>query len=74
MAIAQQCLHSIKMKKKDALLLKLDLHKAYDCVYREFLRSVLRKIGLSRLVIEWMMACITTSNFGVLTNGYLHAF
>jgi len=60
MAIAQECLHSIKMKKNDALLLKLHLHKAYDCVDREFLRSVLHKIGLSRLVIEWIMACPNT--------------
>lgn len=74
MAIARECLHCIKMKKNDALLLKLDVHKAYDCVDREFLRSVLHKIGLSRLVIEWIMACITTANFGVLTNGVPSCF
>jgi hypothetical protein len=33
----QECLHSIKVKKQKALILKLDLKKAYDCV----------KLGLS---------------------------
>ena len=30
--IAQECLHGIKDKKLQALILKIDLKKAYDCV------------------------------------------
>ena len=48
---SQECLHFIKTKKTYALLLKLDIHKAHDCAYREFMRLVLHEIGLSRLVI-----------------------
>ena len=59
MAIAQERLHFIKTKKINSLLMKLDLHKAYDCVDWDFLRAVLHKIFLSRLVFEWIMACIT---------------
>lgn len=64
----------LTIRSTQVISLKLNLHKAYDCVDREFLRSVLHKIGLSRLVIEWIMACITTANFGVLTNGVPSCF
>jgi len=49
-------------------------HKAYDCVDGEFLRSVLHDTSLSRLVTEWIMGCITTANFGILTNGVPSCF
>jgi hypothetical protein len=29
---AQECIHSIKQNKQKALILKLDLKRAYDCV------------------------------------------
>ena len=48
---SRECLHFIKTKKTYALLLKLDIHKAHDCAYWEFMRLVLHELGLSRLVI-----------------------
>jgi hypothetical protein len=43
--IAQECLHSIKEKKLQALILKIDLRKAYDCISWDFLRLVLLQCG-----------------------------
>jgi hypothetical protein len=38
---AQECLHSIKSKKSKALILKLDLKKAFDCIDWDFIRLIL---------------------------------
>jgi hypothetical protein len=43
--IAQECLHNIKEKKLQALILKIDLRKAYDCISWDFLRLVLLQCG-----------------------------
>jgi hypothetical protein len=44
---AQECLHSIKAKKSKALILKLDLKKAFDCIDWDFLRLILVQSGFS---------------------------
>jgi len=38
---AQECLHSIKSKKLQAIILKLDFKKAYDCTNWDYLRLIL---------------------------------
>jgi hypothetical protein len=43
---AHECIHSIKKKNIKALILKLDLQKAYDCINWDFLRMVLFKLVL----------------------------
>jgi len=37
----QECLHGIKAKKLQALILNIDLKKAYDCISWDFLRFTL---------------------------------
>jgi hypothetical protein len=64
-----ESLHSIKKKKLKALVLKLDLRKAFDCVDWEFLRLILLKIGLGIHMTNWIMSCVSTSSFVVLING-----
>lgn len=62
-------MHNIKIYKKKAMLLKMDLVKAYDRVNWSFLRLILIRIGLPSLIIKWIMACITSMNISVLVNG-----
>jgi hypothetical protein len=45
--VVHESLHSIKLKNIKALVLKLDLIKAYDRVHWGFLGLVLLQVGLS---------------------------
>jgi len=67
--LAQESLHSIKVKKLQALVLKLDLSKAYDRVNWDTLRMILCQIGIPFSVIRWIMACVTSTNYAVPVNG-----
>jgi hypothetical protein len=47
-ATAHECLHSIKHKNIKALVLKLDIHKAFDHIDWEFLRLILFSVGFEK--------------------------
>jgi hypothetical protein len=64
-----ESLHSIKKKRLKALVLKLDLRKAYDCIDWDHLRMILLKIGVGIQMTNWIMACVTSPAFAVLING-----
>jgi hypothetical protein len=66
---AHECLHNIKTKKSKALILKLDLKKAFDCIDWDYLRLILTQSGFSLSFIKWIMSGVTTANFSVLVNG-----
>jgi hypothetical protein len=67
--IAQECLHSAKLRKMNAVILKLDLKRAYDSVSWQFLHLLFDQIGLDWNVSKWIMGCITSVNTTVLVNG-----
>jgi hypothetical protein len=67
--IAQECIHSIKEKKQQALILKIDLRKAYDCISWDFLRMVLLQCGFGLPTTNWIMGCISSATFVILING-----
>jgi hypothetical protein len=67
--IVQEALHSIKVKNIKAMVLKLDMIKAYDRVDWGFLRLVLLQVGMSLEATDWIMGCVTSANFVVLING-----
>ena len=56
--IVQETLHSIKLKKFPALILKLDLENAFDKVDHSFLNPILVQIGLLLKVSQWIMSCL----------------
>jgi hypothetical protein len=70
----QECLHNIKEKNSKALILKLDLKKAFDCIDWDFLRLILTQSGFNHLTIKWIMSCVTMANFVVLVNGETSPF
>jgi hypothetical protein len=47
---AQECLHNIHHKKSRALILKLDLKKAFDCIDWDYLRLILTQLGFSHSI------------------------
>jgi hypothetical protein len=71
---AHECIHSIKKKNQKALVLKLDLKQAFDCVDWEFLRLILHLVGFGESFITWIMSCVSSSSFAVLINGEASRF
>jgi hypothetical protein len=65
----QECIHSIKVKKLQALILKIDLKKAYDCISWDYIRLVLLQCGFGLPTTNWIMGCITSATYVVLING-----
>jgi hypothetical protein len=65
----QECLHSIKAKKLQAVILKLDLKKAYDCTNWDYLRLMLLHCGFGHHMTKWIMGCVTSTSFSILING-----
>lgn len=66
---AQETIHFVKLSRASSIVLKLDLFKAFDLVDWSFLRLLLLNAGLSLLITNWILGCITSVNFVVLVNG-----
>ena len=49
--------------------LKIDLHKAFDSVNREFVISIMRKMGFPDKWLAWIKECISTPTFSIMING-----
>ena len=56
------------MNKLETLVFKVELKKSYDKVHWFFMRLILLQIGLPLLVVDWIMAYLTTSYLYVLVN------
>eukprot|EP00253_Pinus_taeda_P002811 PITA_02811 len=72
--VAQEVIHSIRMKKKKGVVLKIDLSKAYDRISWLYLRMLLTHLGFNYSFVSWIMGCITNINFVVLVNGAASSF
>ncbi|XP_042515405.1 uncharacterized protein LOC122089787 [Macadamia integrifolia] len=51
------------------IVLKVDLHKAYDSLTKKFLFEVMEKMGFPDKFLGWIKACVSTPMFSVLING-----
>lgn len=67
--VAAELIESCKRHNSEAILLKLDFHKAFDNVSWNFLEWALTQMGFPRQWINWILACVTSASASVLING-----
>lgn len=68
-----ETLHSIK-NFEEAIIIKQDMHKAYDRVSWKFLDQILERFGFHNQGRTWMRKCISIATFYVLVNGEATGF
>lgn len=73
-ASTQEILHSIHTQKMKALVMQIDLSKAYDRVDWGLLRLILYKIGLDRDLVNWIMGCVCNTSMAIIINGVATVF
>ena len=67
--VAQEGIHSMKVKNIKGSIFKIDLAKAFDKVSWLYIRLLLTHLGFDIALIRWIMSCFTTVSFSVLING-----
>lgn len=67
--VAQEVLHSVKVKNKKGAVIKIDLSKAYDRINWTYIRLLLTHLGFKVDFIKWIMGCITDVSYAILING-----
>ncbi|GJV93158.1 hypothetical protein Tco_1540971 [Tanacetum coccineum] len=53
---------------------KVDIQKAYDSVEWKFLKSCLVNFGFHKVMINWIMKCVSSTSFSINVNGDLQGF
>nr|GEZ01283.1 putative RNA-directed DNA polymerase, eukaryota, reverse transcriptase zinc-binding domain protein [Tanacetum cinerariifolium] len=69
MFILNEVLQWCKVKKKQALIFKVDFEKVYDSVRWDFLDKVLSKFGFGEKWCKWIQACLKSSRGSIIING-----
>lgn len=72
--VAREVIHSITTCKRSAMLLVLDIKKAYDAVDKSFLFKVLGKFKFCDKWICWIKSMIRDSKISILVNGIPQSF
>ncbi|XP_050207305.1 uncharacterized protein LOC126656744 [Mercurialis annua] len=67
--IANELIHNATRRKDKLLILKLDFHKAFDCIDWSYLLSVLRCMGFPKKWNDWISCCLSSASTSVLVNG-----
>ncbi|GJU58688.1 hypothetical protein Tco_1236454 [Tanacetum coccineum] len=53
---------------------KVDIQKAYDTVDWRFLGTILKSFDFHHIMINWIMACVTSASFSLSINSNIHGF
>lgn len=67
--IVGELLDSCKKNKTEAIILKLDFHKAFDSISWAFLDWVLSQMNFPSKWRTWISSCVTSAAASVLLNG-----
>lgn len=66
--VLHETVHELHHKKKDGLILKLDLEKSYDKVNLSFLQQSLRLKGFLSIQCKWIESIVSRGSVGVNVN------
>ncbi|XP_020243282.1 uncharacterized protein LOC109821509 [Asparagus officinalis] len=72
--LAHELLRDFSKKHGKRACLKIDLHKAFDSINREFVYFIMHCMGFPVIWINWIRECISTPSFSVLLNGSSSGF
>ncbi|XP_020249670.1 uncharacterized protein LOC109827119 [Asparagus officinalis] len=72
--LAHELLRDFNKKHGKRACLKIDLHKAFDSINREFVYYIMHCMGFPIKWIEWIKECLSTPSFSVLLNGCSSGF
>jgi hypothetical protein len=72
--VAQEGLHSMKIKKLKGAVIKIDLSKAFDRVNWLYIQMLLIHLGFGVAFTNWIMACLSSVSFSILINGSASPF
>lgn len=66
--LTQEVVHVMnnKRRKKNTMIIKIDLQKAYDSVSWDFLESTLQEFGFSRQLIDLILVSLRESSISIL--------
>jgi len=67
--VIQEGMHTMHVKSLKAVMIKIDLSKAYDRVSWVYLRVILAKMGFAGNFIAWVMSNLSSVSFSLLING-----
>ncbi|GKA01534.1 polypyrimidine tract-binding protein homolog 2 isoform X1 [Tanacetum coccineum] len=73
--LAQELMRGYHSKRGIAkCAFKIDIQKAYDYVEWKFMESCLINFGFHKVMIKWIMECVTSTSFSININGELQDF
>ncbi|GJX82269.1 protein LAZ1 [Tanacetum coccineum] len=73
--ITQELMHNYHLDRgPPRCAFKVDIPKAYDTMDWQFLGHILKCFGFHRVMIKWVMACVTSTSFSININGDIHGF
>lgn len=67
--LAHELIRNFNKQGADKFNLKLDLHKAYNKINRQFILHMLRIMEFPNKAVDLITECITTPTFSILLNG-----